>query len=145
MWKSTKCKVVLYSEPKPMATELVYLSLSSTRKDLTQVQWQVQWLKSQLKEGVKRGGGRAWDKTRTLLNYAMISSPIQSQEHFGFEFFLDLELAMQLVYLSLSPTRQDLTYDQWLEGWIIAWIKWGWGRAWALDWALLDYAGHWLI
>ena len=50
------------------------------------------------------------------------------------------------VYLSLPPTRQDLTQSQWPEGRIIVGIKGGGGRAWAEARAEAqaeeDYAGH---
>ena len=49
-----------------------------------------------------------------------------------------------ICYLSLPPTKQDLTQGQWLEGRLIVGIKGGAGRARAEALVLQDYAGHWL-
>ena len=45
-------------------------------------------------------------------------------------------------YLSLPPTRQDLTQSQWPEGRTIVGVKGGGGLIRAETQALLDYAGH---
>ena len=45
-------------------------------------------------------------------------------------------------YLSLPPTKQDLTQGQWPEGRFIVGVKRGGGRAWAETRALRVYAGH---
>ena len=47
-----------------------------------------------------------------------------------------------ILYLSLSPTRQDLTQCQRCEGWLIVRIRGGEGHAKVEAWTLLDYAGH---
>ena len=77
----------------------------------------------------------------------------RSQEPFGLESVLALEIAVKVQipppgsgptrrYLSLPPTKQDLTQGQWPEGRFIVGFKGGECRARAETRTLMDYAGH---
>ena len=90
--------------------------------------------------GVEGGGGWAWAKTRTLLDYAGHHHPAKARSLSASNLSLTLNTVGTL-YLSLPPTRQDDTRSMTRKSIIVA-VKGGGSWAQAETQTLLDYADH---
>ena len=98
-----------------------------------QVQKSFVWFRAKTDKGI------VWLLHRHTLWHTRIFNQLYSDLHnvFGNVSFLCTW------YLSLSPTRQDLTQGQWPEGRLKWEFRWGKGRERAKAWALLDFAAMW--